>query len=298
MTNPSTIWTQLALPLPAVGSIPFVDVDGVSINIDVSNLFWNSLAKLLSIKTNGDQTGTDALNTYLQQDSYLSVPAQSVGGPAQNALMAGHTVSSSNGTGPLPTSNVTGDWIGHFSGWSYQAQFTYNGVTGQYKMLAGEAVRAVGATVGNLGGELHWFTAADGGALVDRVTLDNLGRYIPTTAGQQVIGVATAASAALGKANQGFSQLNLDYAISGIAGAVTINKPAGSVNIALGAASVVVTNSLVTANSVVLVQLAFNDATLTSIKCVVSAAGSFTITGNANATAQTKVNFLVINTDS
>lgn len=294
MTNPSTVWTQLALPLPAVGAIPWVDVDGASINIDVGNFFWNSPSKLLSIKTNSDQSGTDALNTYLQQDSYLSVPAQLAGGPGQNAQMAGHTVSSSNGTGLLPTSNVNGDWIGHFSGWSYQVGYT----TGTYKMLAGEAIRAAGATVGNLGGELHWFTAADGGALVDRVTLDNLGRYIPTTAGQQLTGVATAASAQLGKANQGFSQLNLDYAISGIAGAVTINKPAGFANIALGAASVVVTNSLVTVNSIVMAQLAFLDATLINIKCVVTAAGSFTITGNANATAQTKVSFLVINTDS
>jgi hypothetical protein len=41
-----------------------------------------------------------------------------------------------------------------------------------------------------------------------------------------------------------------------------------------------------------------NDATLTSIKSVVPANGSFTITGNANATGNLKVGFLVISTDS
>lgn len=35
---PSTVWTQLALPLSPVGSIPFVAADGITIDIDPSNL--------------------------------------------------------------------------------------------------------------------------------------------------------------------------------------------------------------------------------------------------------------------
>lgn len=95
-----------------------------------------------------------------------------------------------------------------------------------------------------------------------------------------------------------WGKLNLDYTITATVGAVTINKPSGRVIIALGAAAVIVTNSLVTANSIILVTIATADATLTFIKSVVAAAGSFTITGNANATANCKVNFLVINTDN
>lgn len=82
---------------------------------------------------------------------------------------------------------------------------------------------------------------------------------------------------------------------SGTPGAATINKPEGQVAIAAGAASVVVTNSLVAATSVVLCSLQTVDGTLTTLLTVVPGAGSFTIAGNANATAATKVGFVVFN---
>ena len=82
---------------------------------------------------------------------------------------------------------------------------------------------------------------------------------------------------------------------SGTPGAATINKLAGKVAVAIGASSVTVTNSLVTTSSIVLASLQFVDATLTQILSVVPGLGSFTITGNANATAATKVAFVVIN---
>ena len=91
---------------------------------------------------------------------------------------------------------------------------------------------------------------------------------------------------------------DLDFAgtdASGTPGAATINFPAGTVAIAIGAASVTVTNSLVTASSRVFAVLQFVDATLTTIRTVVPANGSFVITGNANATAATKVAFFVTN---
>jgi len=82
---------------------------------------------------------------------------------------------------------------------------------------------------------------------------------------------------------------------SGTPGAATINKPSGTVAVAIGAASVTVTNSLVNASSRVFATLQFVDATLTTIRTVVPGSGSFVITGNANATAATKVAFFVIN---
>lgn len=81
---------------------------------------------------------------------------------------------------------------------------------------------------------------------------------------------------------------------AGTTGAQTINKTAGSVNFAAVASSVIVTNSLATTSSVILCTVATNDATLKTV-LVVAAAGSFTITSNAAATAETRVNFLVIN---
>ncbi len=76
-------------------------------------------------------------------------------------------------------------------------------------------------------------------------------------------------------------------------GAQTINKSAGSVNFAAGASSLVITNSTVTAASIVLATVATNDATLKSVVAVASA-NTITLTSNAVAAAETRVNWWVI----
>lgn len=81
---------------------------------------------------------------------------------------------------------------------------------------------------------------------------------------------------------------------AGTTGAQTINKPSGTVNFAASATTLVVTNSLVTTSSLVFCTVRTNDATAI-IKNVVPASGSFTITLNAAATAETSVGFFVIN---
>ena len=89
-------------------------------------------------------------------------------------------------------------------------------------------------------------------------------------------------------------QLQKTVTAGGTTGAQTINKPIGSVNFAAAATSLVVTNSLVTANSIIIATVATNDATMQSVN-VVAGSGSFTINANAAATAETRVNFLVHN---
>jgi hypothetical protein len=81
---------------------------------------------------------------------------------------------------------------------------------------------------------------------------------------------------------------------AGTTGAQTINRPSGTVNFAAGATSLVVTNNLCTTASLVFATIRTNDATAV-IKNVVPAAGSFTITLNAAATAETSVGFFIIN---
>lgn len=75
------------------------------------------------------------------------------------------------------------------------------------------------------------------------------------------------------------------------AGAVTTNQLNGKASIAAAATSVVVTNALVNTTSKITAQISQSaaDSTLTSILRVIPAAGSFTITGNAAATADTEV---------
>lgn len=80
----------------------------------------------------------------------------------------------------------------------------------------------------------------------------------------------------------------------GTTGAQTINKNAGSVNFAAAATSLVVTNSRVSTSSVIIATVATNDSTMKSV-AVVAGSGSFTIYANAAATAETRVNFLVVN---
>lgn len=81
---------------------------------------------------------------------------------------------------------------------------------------------------------------------------------------------------------------------SGTTGAQTINLVTGAVNFAAAATSLVVTNSLVDANSVVTCTVGTNDTTMKSVACVV-ASGSFTIYPNAAPTAETRVYFRVSN---
>lgn len=115
-----------------------------------------------------------------------------------------------------------------------------------------------------------------------------LNQYLGTMAFQD------AAAVNLGIAE--IDEIRIDKTITpgGTTGAQTIDKNAGSVNFAAAATSVVVTNSLVTTSSVIVATIATNDATMTSVQ-VVAAAGSFTIYANVAPTAETRVNFLVIN---
>jgi hypothetical protein len=80
----------------------------------------------------------------------------------------------------------------------------------------------------------------------------------------------------------------------GTTGAQTINKTAGSVNFAAAATSLVVTNSFVDANSVIIATVATNDTTMKSV-AVVAGAGSFTIHADTAPTAETRVNWFVAN---
>lgn len=91
-------------------------------------------------------------------------------------------------------------------------------------------------------------------------------------------------------------QIFLDAVITPPAttGDQTIDFSAGSVNFAAAATSLVVTSNKVTTSSIIICTVGTNDATLKSVQCV-AAAGSFTMFANAAATAETRVNFWVLN---
>jgi hypothetical protein len=91
------------------------------------------------------------------------------------------------------------------------------------------------------------------------------------------------------------SNLKLSNSISVAAtGSYVSNTIAGQALIPSGQTTVIITNSLVSANSIVIATVASNDATLISAKAIVTPS-TITLIGNATATADTKVNWMVIN---
>lgn len=82
--------------------------------------------------------------------------------------------------------------------------------------------------------------------------------------------------------------------VSGTPGNGTVNGMRGRAAFAAAGTSVTVTCNQVTATSTVLVQVGGSDATLTAAR-VTTAAGSFTVTGNAAATVATPFDFVVVN---
>lgn len=81
---------------------------------------------------------------------------------------------------------------------------------------------------------------------------------------------------------------------AGQTGAKTINAQAGCVRLAAAQTSLVVTNSFVTTNSIIILQMAANDATA-NVLAYTPGNGSFTINCPNLPTAELRVDFVVIN---
>jgi hypothetical protein len=115
-----------------------------------------------------------------------------------------------------------------------------------------------------------------------------------TRASAGVLQIGTTTNNALGSLSLAGLNIGKTITAAGTTGAQTINKSSGSVNLAAGATSLVVTNSLVTTSSVILLTIGSNDTTCKSA-AFVAASGSFTIYPNAAPTAETKVFFRITN---
>lgn len=288
----STVWAQLATEQMVAWAVPFIngntlapDIDNGSTGLTLNLAYTLETSPLgaggLHIGTFGNTDGKDVLNLGAQGNSFIPVGDQL---PLVVGRIPGFTTSSCRGSRALKANSLDGDLLGEFAGY---------GLTGASSPLAWERFAGIkyyvdGASATDPGGKARLGTKANAGDYAEWIELNSSGQFYPLTTN----------TVRLGKADKGWSALNLAYTITGTVGAVQIDKPAGRAIIALGASTVVVTNSLVTANSIVIAQLAAVDATLTFVKAVVPAAGSFTIHGNANATANCAVNFLVISTDS
>lgn len=134
------------------GSVVYAGASGIY-SQDNNNLYFDPTNKLLSVGCAGDLTGTNNINTYGQVDAYQSNTAI---GTVNGATIGGCTGSTSRGTGSSPIINNTGDLIGNHSFWAY------TGSSPAFTNMSGLVGTAVGATATNLGGQLDFYTKADG----------------------------------------------------------------------------------------------------------------------------------------
>jgi len=134
------------------------------------------------------------------------------------------------------------------------------------------------------------FDASNGG--LGNLSIFNTGNVVISSSGMTDAGYKLDVN---GTARvQGALNFNPTNTASGTTGNQTINKASGTVNIAAAGTTVTVTNSLVSASSIVYAVIRTNDSTAT-IKNVVPAAGSFVINLGAAATAEVSIGFFVIN---
>ncbi len=139
------------------GSIPFAGAAGL-LSQDNNNFYYDGTNHRVSFGTNGDQTGTNTVNIYGVYDAYE--PQSAIGIVTDPSVTPGISASTSRGTGASPVINNTGDLIGVHS------FFAYTGASPAYKFFAGVGGKAVGATANELGGQLDFYTKADGSATV------------------------------------------------------------------------------------------------------------------------------------
>lgn len=214
------------------------------------------------------------------------------------AVAGGTTASGGGGVGGTGYTNLfqeDANTLGERNGVSPQSFYVYNTYTdtSNYERFATTwsanavllGVQAAGTGIANRN------VTVAGNSFTLR--LQGTDRYVFTTT--QFYGNA-ADIYDLGVPAFGWRRFYVSYTNTATIGAVTINKAAGRVNVAAGATSVVVTNSLCTAAAHVLVTGAQNDTTGV-VRAAVAAAGSFTIHMATAPTADMAVNFFIVSAD-
>jgi hypothetical protein len=191
--------------------------------------------------------------------------------------------------------------------------FVTGGVSRWCVNSSGHVVPTTGSTynIGNGVNEVSWRVSRDasGNYRGDFLTANNLyvGRGAATGIGHIFSNATAMTGGRIAEFDNDFvgtTKASIDFAgglrmaytdMSGTPGDVTINTPCGRVAVATGTNVVAVTNSLVTATTVIVGQLAENDATCQSVRYIDPNSGNFEILVNANCAADTNFDFCIYN---
>ena len=296
VVNGSTYQVEVTVTGRTVGSIA-VALGSVSVvDTGVSTVFTASLSRTVV----AGETGSVSLSI---------VPTIDFNGSIDNVSIKLVTLGSATVALSMGVLQIRGNAVLGCSSTGIDAQRslttgasnTATGTNAQYSLTTGASNTATGRDAQRyLADGTTPTTSADNstyvGALTkasgNGVTNENVFGYNATGIGSNTVCIG---SSAITKC-QVYGDIVLDKTVTaaGTTGAQTINKTVGTVNFAAGATSLVVTNNRVSTTSVIIATVATNDTTLKSV-IAVAASGSFTLYANAAATAETRVNFIVIN---
>jgi hypothetical protein len=199
-------------------------------------------------------------------------------GSTRHLVLGAGTISTLNlggsGSGASVLTGSTG--TGNLTLFTIQNGVNWGSTTGVQSGLAilGSVNQSLAGTWNGILVNPTMVTVGSGGASLLRLQTDSTDRFRVTSDGKMVLDATMTAAATTG--------------------ARTINKPSGSVNFAAAATSLVVTNSLVSTDSIVTPVMMTADATC-RIASVVPGSGSFTINMTAGCGAETRVGFVVHN---
>lgn len=276
MSNGVTVWDLLNAGSSYLGAIPYIGSAGTPI-VSYGDFYFADSTKRLYIGNGGDFSQTDTLNISKEGSSYYPSPVQNLA----TGLVAGWKTITSRGVAGVPTTSLNGDMIGEYAGYAYTTPVA----TAGFNRMAGMDVWVKGASTTNPGGQGKLFAKPNAGAAVT---------YMLQWDDVSVQPIADGLTA-LGAAGNGFGKI---YQVSSgsaapIAGSQILNKIRGKIQIAAGQQTIVLTNSWIGADDVVMLQVISDDATAKSAVAVPIAAGSVTIKSNAVTTANTNIFFEV-----
>jgi len=212
-----------------------------------------------------DVNGTTRINSILYTTNKVSLNSQN--GYVYRTTDAGSGLSSfTAGIYQVGTSTAAGNQAAYFDFSNTALTFAVGNSNSRLISRTGIGIANLNNTAGSEAGDMTFLTQSGGTAMSEKMRITGAGGLT----------------------------INATNTATGTTGNQTINKASGTVNIAAAGTTVTVTNSLVTASSIVYAVIRTNDATAT-IKNVVPAAGSFVINLNAATTAETSIGFFVIN---